>query len=129
TFYVKKIDIKYAGLIDRKHKKIETARGRYKPYHLNVYYRHSLYVDWFCVGNKEDIERLLRFCTHLGKKTAQGWGSVLRWEVIEWPEDWSIRGQNGKLMRSVPVLGDGFLYGVRPSYWNERHIFPCKMPM
>jgi len=24
--------------------------------------------------------------------------------------------------------GHGFLYGIRPSYWNSRHQFICKMP-
>ena len=128
TFYVKRFDLQHSSLLSRKVKRVDTTRGAYKAYHVDVYYRHALYVEWYCIGIKEELELLLRFCTHLGKKTAQGWGSVLSWEVIEWPEDWAIRGPGGKLMRAVPVLGEGFLYGVRPSYWNSRHIFPCKMP-
>lgn len=127
AFYVKRFDLNYSGLID-KAKKIETSRGTYKNYHINVYYRHAIHVEWYCVAVKEDLEKLLKFCTHLGKKTSQGWGAVKDWEVTEWPEDWSIRGYNNKLMRAVPVRENGFLYGVRPSYWNSRHIFPCKMP-
>lgn len=127
TFYVKKLDIKYVGLLNEQ-KKIDQSRGRFKAYHLNIFYRHSHYVDWYCVGDKEAIEMLLRFCTHIGKKTAQGWGSVLRWEVSEWPEDWSVR-MNGKLVRAIPVRSSsGYLYGIRPSYWNSRHIFKCQLP-
>ncbi len=128
TFYVKRIDLQHTGLIAGPHK-LETARGRYKPCHLDIYYRHALYVDWYAVASPEKLDKLLRFCTHIGKKTAQGWGSVLRWEITPWPEDWSVRGPGNKLMRAVPVLGEGFQYGVRPSYWNPRHQFPCKMPV
>lgn len=128
-FYVKRLDLQHSDFIDiSKKSKIQTARGQYKNYHINVYYRHALYVEWYAVGWQDQIESLLRFCTHLGKKTAQGWGAVLKWEVIEWPEDWSVRGPGNKLMRPVPIYGEGFLYGIRPSYWNKRHIFTCKMP-
>lgn len=127
TFFVKRFDLNYSGLIDGV-KKIRTSAGKYKAYHLNVYYRHALYIDWYCVGIPDELNKLLPFCTHLGKKTTQGWGSVLKWELTEWPEDWSIRGPQNKLMRAVPVTGNGFLYGVRPSYWHPHHVFPCKMP-
>lgn len=130
TFYVKRFDLNHSHFIDiSKKSRVQTSRGQYKAYHLDVFYRHALYVEWYAVGWPDKIENLLRFCTHIGKKTAQGWGAVLRWEVIEWPEDWSIRGPGNKLMRAVPMLGPvGFKYGIRPSYWNERHIFTCKMP-
>jgi CRISPR type IV-associated protein Csf3 len=128
TFFVKRFDLQLIQQLDPEVKKVITGRGRYKAYHINVYYRHAVYVEWFCVARKEELENLLKFCTHLGKKSAQGWGSVLRWEVTDWPENWSIRGTGNRLMRAVPVMGEGFLYGVRPSYWNPRHIFPCKMP-
>jgi len=128
TFYVKKLDVKYIDLVNSGPKKIQQSRGQYKAYHINVFYRHAQYIEWYCIGEKEEIEKLLRFCTHLGKKTVQGWGSVLRWEVTEWPDDWSVNGPGGKLMRAVPVRSGGYLYGIRPSYWNERHIFRCRMP-
>lgn len=128
AFYVKKFDLKYSDYLDSKKKRIDTGRGRYKGYHINVFYRHANYVEWYALASKPQLEDLIKFVTHIGKKTAQGWGSVKEWEITEWPEDWSIRGPGNKLMRAVPVKGNGFLYGVRPSYWNSRHIFQCKMP-
>src|SRR5690606_11987587 len=127
--YSKRFDLKRSDLIDfgKKVAKVETARGAYKGYHIKVYYRHAQFVDWFCDGDKAEIEALLKFCTHIGKKTSQGWGSVLRWEVESWPQDWSIRCGR-RLMRAVPVREKGYLYGVRPSYWLSRHQFPCLMP-
>jgi len=127
TFYVKRFDLSLSQMVNNV-QKVKISAGQYKAYHVDIYYRHALYVEWYCIAKKEELENILKFCTHLGKKTAQGWGSVLRWEVVEWPEDWAIRGPGGRLMRAVPVHGDGFLYGIRPSYWNQRHIFPCKMP-
>ena len=128
--YAKRFDLKYSDFVDfgKRKGKVDVSRGQYKSYWINTYYRHALYVDWYCIGNKEELERLLSFCTHLGKKTSQGWGAVLRWEVVEWPEDWSIRGPQEKLMRAVPILGKGLIYGVRPPYWHPHHTTSCKMP-
>lgn len=129
--YSKRFDLKYSDVIDfgKKAGKIRLSAGRYKNYHIKVYYRTATYIDWYAHGEKEEIERLLKFVTHLGKKTVQGWGAVLRWDVEDWHEDWSVRGfEDNRLMRAVPVKGDGFIYGVRPSYWNPKHQFPCKMP-
>lgn len=128
TFYVKRLDLSLSSVLDQKVRKVLIKSGTFKAYHVHIYYRHALYVEWYCTAMMVELERLLRFCTHVGKKTAQGWGSVLRWEVVEWPEDWAIRGPGDRLMRAIPVHGDGFLYGIRPSYWNQRHIFPCTMP-
>lgn len=112
-------------------KKIDTTRGKFKNAHIKLYYRHCTHIDWYCVGWPEKLAELLQFCTNIGKNAGDGWGEVLKWEITEWPEDWSIRGFNNKLMRNVPLKdqeGRGFLYGVRPSYWNTRHQFLCKMP-
>jgi CRISPR type IV-associated protein Csf3 len=129
--YSKRFDLKYSDMIDfgKKLGKVETARGRFKNYHIKVYYRTATYVEWYAHGWRDQIEHLLKFATHLGKKTSQGWGAVLRWEIKNWEADWSVRGfEERRLLRAVPVKGDGFLYGVRPSYWNPKHQFPCKMP-
>lgn len=128
-FWVKRFDLGLSHMLDVEKKgKVELRKGRYKNYHVAVYSRVCLYVDWYMQAVKPEIEALLPFCTHLGKKTSQGYGSVLRWEVTDWPEDWSVRGPAGKLMRAVPILGNGLMYGVRPAYWHPHHIKPCKMP-
>lgn len=128
--YSKRFRIKYSDLIDFQGKrgKVQTARGKYKSYHIELYYRHALYVDWFVRGNPEELDRLLPFCTHIGKKTSQGWGQVLEWDVKEIEEDWSVRGPDNKLMRAVPSKKHSYIYGIRPSYWNDRHQFTCLMP-
>lgn len=128
SFKVKSGDwLRHSDYLIDKVKKIDVQRGKHKAYHIKMYYRFAEYVEWYCVGVPDKIMELLQFSTAIGKNTGDGWGQVLRWEVKEWPEDWSIRGHNNKLMRSVPCK-TGIPYGLRPSYWNPRHIFKCAVP-
>jgi hypothetical protein len=124
-----RIDESLCYLIDFRGRrgKIDIASAAYKSYHMPVYYRHALFARWYVVGEPVAIRNLLRFAPALGKKTSQGWGSVLRWEVETWQEDWSVRREDGKLMRAVPKEG-GILAGYRPSYWSPRNQAPCEMP-
>ena len=131
SFKVKSGDwLRYSQYFNVK-KKIDIQRGKFKNAHIKLYYRHCEYIDWYCVGWPNKIAELLQFCTNLGKNSGDGWGEVLRWEVKDWQEDWSVRGLNNRLMRNVPLKqdGNGVLYGLRPSYWNARHISICKMPI
>lgn len=126
----KRMDLSLIDLVDWQGRKarLDVSSGRYKSYHMPVYYRHALSVSWYVVGNKAEIERLLRFVTHLGKKAAQGWGSVLRWKVEPISYDWSVRSATGKLMRAIPTADSATVYGLRPSYWLAKHQFPCQLP-
>lgn len=129
TFKVKQGDwLRFTDYLSDKTKKIDNSRGKFKSYHIKMYYRHAEYIEWYCVGIPDQIMKLLPFCTHIGKNTGDGWGAVKNWEVMEWPENWSVRGPGGKLMRAIPIDEGEFQYGIRPSYWNERHIFPVLMP-
>ncbi len=130
SFKVKSGDwLRHDQYFDAK-KKIDITRGKFKNAYIKLYYRHCKYIDWYCVGWPEKIAELLQFCTHIGKNAGDGWGEVKRWEIIKWHEDWSIRGKDNKLMRNVPIQQNetGFLYGIRPSYWDPRHIVICEMP-
>jgi CRISPR type IV-associated protein Csf3 len=136
-FYNKRFSTEHADLIDLKglRGKIETQKGKFKNYHKTSYNVSTPYVDWFAVADKKELENILRFCTHIGKKTSQGFGSVSRWEVIEWNFDWSERGpapskkgSKPKLMRAVPSISSNIIYGIRPSYWNPRHQYKVILP-
>jgi CRISPR type IV-associated protein Csf3 len=113
---------------------VNNLAGAYKAYHQPLYYRSALWVRWCCVGDKTAIEQLLSTLTHLGKKPAQGWGRVARWEILSVSEDCSI-WKDGKLMRGLPpsdvpegYQGDLALYGIRPSYWDRRNQTMLVMP-
>jgi len=128
SFKVKKLDfVEYKNYLNE-NRVVYSSRGKFKAYHIKVYYRISSYVEWYCIGNVVEIAKLLKFCTHIGKNSGDGWGEIRKWEIVDWQEDWSIRGPGNKLMRAVPWRKSNCSYGLRPSYWNERHIFPCKMP-
>jgi len=128
-YWNKRLDMSLIDLVDWQGKKarFEVASGRYKSYHLPVFYRSALSVSWYVVGEKAEIEWLLRTVTNLGKKTAQGWGAVNEWQLELAAEDWSVWSNTGRLMRAIPQE-NGALYGLRPSYWNPRHQFPCRLP-
>lgn len=129
--YAKRFD--FADAVDRvdfggKRGKVETSRGEFKNYFVKEYTWSCLYVDWYCRGNKKELEMILPFCTHIGKKSSQGCGAVLRWEINETDRDWWKENDNGELMRAIPCKDGLFTYGIRPSYWLPKHQFNCKMP-
>lgn len=135
-YWNKRFDDKFAHLVDfcGRRGKVLIEQGRYKSYHMPVFYRVASKVDWYCVGDGGEIARLLSTVTHLGKKRSQGWGRVIRWEVQSWPHDWSV-WRDGKLTRGVPandVAGKGtfdFLHhGLRPSYYRPQNQMLIAMP-
>ena len=124
----KRFDQKQSDLVDFRGRrgKVIVEQSTYKAYHMPVYYRHTLEVSWYAVGDGDAIERLLATMTHIGKKTAQGWGRITRWFVEPWPHDWSV-WRDGQLMRAIPD-GDGVLHGLRPPYWLPGNQTRCRLP-
>lgn len=133
-YWNKRFDNSLASLVDFEGKrgKVIIEQGEYKAYRMPVYYRAALYIDWWCVGDKSEIEHLLATVTHIGKKTAQGWGRVMEWAILSAPADYSI-WRDGRLMRGVPPVdapahskqGE---YGIRPSYWNHANQMVLALP-
>lgn len=129
SFWVKRFDQEHDDLVDfdGRRGKVIVEQGRYKAYHMPTFLRHALWVSWYVVGEKVEIESLLAAVTHIGKKTSQGNGRIIAWTVEPWPEDWSVYGPDGRLMRAIPDP-DGILYGVRPSYWLAENQVLCRLP-
>jgi CRISPR type IV-associated protein Csf3 len=135
--WAKRFDLSMAELIDFKGRRgrIDTSAATYKAYLMPVFYRAALWIEWFCVGDANELDDLSRSITHLGKKTAQGWGRVMRWEVEKTEEDWSI-WQGERLMRGIPRyhwpngrdIGKIGFYGIRPSYWDRRNQMELVLP-
>lgn len=126
----RRIDMSLIDLVDWHGRKprVDVAWGPFKSYHMPVFYRHAISIDWFLLAHKLSIEPLLAHTTNLGKKVAQGWGAVLRWEIQSVAEDWSVRASDGRLMRAVPS-SEGILTGFRPSYWLAKNQATCEIPM
>jgi len=133
----KRFDAQFAHLVDFRGRrgKVVIEQGRYKAYHMPVFYRAALWAEWHCVGDRVEIEYLLSTATNLGKKGSQGWGRVRRWQIEPWPDDWSI-WRDDELMRGVPFedtreAGRPFdiaHYGIRPSYWKQDNQMMLAMP-
>lgn len=134
-YWNKRFDVQYSGMVDfgTRRGRVITEKGHYKAYHMPVFYYVADTIEWYCVGNRDEIEYLLSTCTHIGKKTAQGWGRVSRWCVEPWYEDWSER-RDGMLTRGLPITAqndfpvNAVLYGIRPPYYRREHQILLEMP-
>lgn len=129
----KRFDMTHVDLVDFQGRrgKIDTSSSTYKAYRMPVFYRAALWVEWYCVGDPGKLGDLVKMITHLGKKTVQGWGRVLCWEIEQIAEDWSV-WKDGRLMRGIPAYERGggpiALYGVRPPYWDKRNQVEMLIP-
>lgn len=136
-YWNKRFDAQFADLVDfdSRRGKVIIEQGRYKAYHMPIFYRAALWVEWHCIGDRVEIEQLLSTVTHIGKKASQGWGRVARWEIEPWHEDWSV-WRDGRLTRGIPAedvcdTGGPFnlaYYGIRPSYWKKSNHKMLAMP-
>ena len=133
----KRFDVGFAHLADFRGRrgKVIIEQGRYKAYHMPIFYRVSQRIEWYCVGDGERIGELLSTVTHLGKKRSQGYGRVAEWEIACWPWDWSV-WRDGNLTRGVPwadIVDAGrpfnvAYYGLRPSYYRRENQMAVAMP-
>jgi len=136
-YWNKRFDTTLASLIDfsGRRGKVIIEQGKYKAYHMPIFYRVASWIEWYCFGDKKEIEALLSTVTHIGKKGAQGWGRVIRWQIEPCAEDWSV-WWNGKLMRGIPLEDTKHAnrplnlmhYGIRPSYWKASNQMMLAVP-
>jgi CRISPR type IV-associated protein Csf3 len=116
--------------------KVDVKSSRHKAYRMPLVVRLFERLEWYAVGDADAVRDLCSGVTHIGKKTSQGLGAVDWWEVEPWPEDRSVWGPDGRLMRAIPM--DSALesrdavrverYGIRPPYWWNDHQRVCFMP-
>lgn len=57
-----------------------TSAGRWREYRMPVKTVHSTLLTAVCIGNQSEIERLLAYVTHVGKKGSIGYGRI-KWTV------------------------------------------------
>lgn len=142
-YWNKRFDSRFADLIDFEGRrgKVTIKSGQYKAYHMPIFYRAALWIDWYAVGCRAALELLLSTVTHLGKKSSQGWGRVIEWQIEPWPEDWSM-WCDGRLMRGVFERDalefiqqhgkcESFEiahYGVRPPYYKGENQYRLAVP-
>jgi len=90
--------------------KVNVKSAGYKNYRIPLNIILIPEITWYLVGNKTEIERMIREITHIGKKTSQGLGAVREWVIETMEEDLSW-------LRPIPdENGDDFV-AIRPPYW------------
>lgn len=110
----------------------KTSAGRWREYRVPVTAIVTGAIKGVCIGNKEEVERLLKFVTHVGKKGAAGYGRV-EWQVREFPDSAmaldaihrtkatpiDYAAQKGLAGKVKP------LSGWTPPYWYAPNHLPC----
>lgn len=107
--------------------RVPLSGGRYRSYRMPLYLRHAEAVAWHVAGDRDWLARTLPHIRGLGKKTSQGYGQVLSWDIAPLGTAWSARDAEGQPLRALPRV-EGRLQGVRPPYWLPAHQWPCEMP-
>jgi hypothetical protein len=76
-----------------------TSETNTKSWTILLLERSTPRIDWYCVGDADEVLRLLQNCSGLAKKRRS---QVVSWEVERMPEDWHL-WKDGALMRPIPV--------------------------
>lgn len=110
---------------------VDERAGRYKASDLRLTARVARSLEWYALGVRVDIERVLKgHITALGRKVGMGMGAVKRWHILPWSDDWSVT-RAGRLVRPMPVgytRGRVDVRGVRPLYWHPSRRVECVVP-
>lgn len=130
--FFKRFNIDYSLLIDRKVKTIELTKGQFKNYSLSFKEIIATQVQWHCIGDKSEIERLLNQCQQIGAKRCKGLGYVTKWEIKE-----SGDSEKAKFNRAIPadfaeqnkIVGIKMWRGFRPCFRIVENQTLCIMPI
>ncbi|MCX7880849.1 MAG: hypothetical protein N2517_09345 [Ignavibacteria bacterium] len=123
-FYAKRFAL-HRGDFVATNKKVNIRGGRYRSLFMNVYYRATLWVDWLVKGDVTEIRKIIKHIFFIGKKTSQGWGSVLKWEIQ--PHEFCVE-KDGRLLRAIPKQSGEYLFAIRPPYWLYENFRQCDIP-
>lgn len=108
-----------------------TSAGRYREYRTPIHAESVSSLHAVCIGNHEEIERLLATVSHIGKKGSMGYGRVARWTVVE--SDHTL--EDVLAFRVVPLAAlvdhdsTSPPRGWTPPYWFAPWWLPCRVPV
>lgn len=118
VFWHKRFDAQHAEeYVDfgKRRGSVNIKSAQYKNYRMPLTIQLIPKIEWYCVGDADQIEWMVKDITHMGKKRSQGFGQIAKWEVEVWPEDLSH-------LRPVPdETGDDYV-AIRPPYWYSKHF-------
>lgn len=126
---------------EKKKPRIDHKSGFFKAYAMPLIIRNTKEIIFCCVGNAQEIEKLLANCWHLGKKRSQGYGRIASIKIEETSENWH-NWSNGRATRAIPIeettikeqiaaaalKNKSFALvatGYKPPYWHPRNRAYC----
>ncbi len=139
-YVCKRISPEHVAAMVENHRIVNTTNSWTKSYRLPMRVRTVHCVRWFCNGNQRNLQKALRDVYAIGKKVADGYGRVRKWEIVgNAPLSWwyAPHASGIVLMRTLPYgswLPDNLL-GARqhfgacvPPYWHPERFGPIVVP-
>jgi len=86
-------------------------------------------IDWWCIGDRDEVMSLLKIIHYLGKKRGNGKGRVAEWFVEEcdpWEDGFPVL-RDGLPLRNIPSES-GALLRCEPPYWMHDGRVRCISP-
>lgn len=126
NYWHKRFDADYAeGYVDFQGRrgKVDTGAGYFKGYRMPLTVFLVPKLTWYLEGDLRDIWKLLLLISHIGKKSAQGYGAVSEWTVeeVELEDDLT-------LARPIPDPHGDEIWGIRPPYWEPKNQARVRWP-
>jgi len=112
--------------------KIRRGSGFFKDFIIRAAYVPAHKVVFYATGELEEVERLVKRVSALGKERNVGFGAVKEVVVEEVEEEWGlVRG--GLAMRPIPVkllrrYEDAAYLAYKPPYWAKESVDLCAVP-
>lgn len=129
----KRYEEEYDFYIDfgKKQKTINNKSSFFKAYNMPVILQVTDEIVFFCNGNRNEIEKLLKYLCGFGKKISMGYGWIKEKKLESIKDDWSCF-YDGIPMRPIPCernnKEDNIEYtGYRPPYWFPNNQGFCKV--
>lgn len=121
-------------------KRVQVNAGASKSYRVPYSATHleGDTMRWWCVGEPDELARLLALVTHLGKHRGAGNGRVMRWSIEPcepWGEGFPIVREGAPTrtlpadwpgLESWPHVGPG---NLMPPYWMAETEEECLLPL
>ena len=124
--------VEYARLGDpKKCRRVQLTTGENKSYRCPYEVKIPVggVIQWWAVGDLDEVRALLRMIHYLGKRRGSGKGRVAEWTVEPcetWGEGFPVR-QGGAPLRNLPAER-GSMLRLEPPYWMREGRVRCDGP-
>ena len=115
--------------------RIKTNQGHFKDFMINLPLLITNKITFYCNGDEQELNRLLKHLTHIGKKSSIGGGRVRNIKITPTSEDYSFF-KDEQVMRPIPAkmnvpLIQGMIFEqqpYKPPYWDKNNVTMCIVP-